>query len=126
MIGQMRHLFALLAFIGLLISPATAAAATAACAEMGPHEMMAMPMADGSQQEPGDDAHPCCEDKAPNPKSDKDCIQACVSMCAVAVVLPAPLMLVVAPPRAAPEPQAVAQPRPHSPPRAERPPRSVA
>ena len=122
----MRLLLAILAVMGLLISPATATAASAACAQMGAHEMMAMPMADGAHQEPGDGVHPCCEDKAPKPESDKDCIQACVSMCAVAVVLPAPLMQIVAPPRAAPEPQAVARPRPHSPPRAERPPRSIA
>jgi hypothetical protein len=127
----MRFLLVLLAVIGLLLSPAAAAAAQAACQDHG-GAMISMPMGDmpGMSQADGQKTDPCCDPSKDQGKSKHDpmsCMQACAAMCGVVAALPAvsaaPLTPAV---RLALQPARVASLKPHEPSRLERPPRSIA
>ena len=85
----MRVLLALLAVVGLLISPVAASAATSVCAHH--HDAMEMAMAmDASDAPAAGDAMPCCDDDGGKPaQHDKpSCAQACALMCIASVALP--------------------------------------
>lgn len=128
----MRFVLALLALIGLLTSPAMAAAAQAQCHDHGGQAMMQMAMADmpGMTQADGQKADPCCDpgkDQGQTKHRTMDCAQACAAMCGVVVALPsAPAALIVRPERAAAPLVRVASLKTHEPSRLERPPRSIA
>ena len=88
----MRALLALLALVGLLLSPVAASAAAQACR---PHHDgtsmamdMAMPMA-ASHAKAAGKADPCCDDDAGKPvkHDNKSCAQACAAICGVSVAL---------------------------------------
>ena len=126
----MRFVLVLLAMIGLLASPAAAAAAQASCHEHAGTEMtsmampgMAMAHADGQK------ADPCCDPAKDQGQSKHDamsCLAACAVMCGVAAALPAgPTPLVAPPDHSAPEPARLASLKPHEPSRLERPPKSI-
>jgi hypothetical protein len=127
----MRLLLALLAVIGLLLSPAAAAAAQAACQDHG-GQMMSMPMADmpGMSQADGQKADLCCDPGKTQGQSkhdDMSCMQACAAMCGVVAALPAASPVALAmPDRVILKPARVASLKPHEPSRLERPPRSIA
>lgn len=127
----MRLLLCILAFIGLLLSPAAATAAAASCV----HEdgSMMEPMAAPDRQSAAD--HSCCPDMAkPSPEKDrpqkhdsKACAQACATMFTVSAPLPTgePEVLVAA--RGAILTPAPSQGlHPFAPPGLKRPPRSIA
>jgi hypothetical protein len=125
---SMRLVLALLAVIGLLTSPATAAA-RGACHD---RTMIGMAMSDmpGMARAAAQKADPCC-DPAHNTTQDKtkrsDCAGACAAMCGVIAALPsAPVVLIAPPDRGAPQQARVASLKPHEPSRLERPPRSIA
>jgi hypothetical protein len=87
----MRVILALLAVIGLLLSPVAASAASSACLKHGDasmHMTMAMPHA----QAPGAvAADPCCDPgsgKTTPHHDSKRCAQACAAICGVSVALP--------------------------------------
>lgn len=128
----MRFVLALLAVIGLLTSPAMAAAAQVQCHDHGGQMMMQMPMADmpGMSQAESQKADPCCDpgkDQGQSKHSKMDCAQACAAMCGVVVALPnVPATLVAKPGRDAAPTARVASLKPHEPSRLERPPRSIA
>jgi hypothetical protein len=131
----MRLLLALLALVGLLLSPAAASAGAAACAHhMGEAQAMvmdgAMPGAAMAQADTGAAGdHGCCDPAGDNPAQhdSKACAQACAQMCvttaAIAEPGPAParrighLVLEAATPKTY---------RAHAPPGLERPPRPFA
>ena len=88
----MRVMLALLAVIGLLATPVTAAAARAACDRAGPLAMsgMAMPATDqpGAKTSVPD---PCCRHADHHSqKNDTNCAQACATSCSVAAALMTP------------------------------------
>lgn len=128
----MRFLVALLAILGLLASPVTAAAAQAACSGHADQAMAGMPMADmsGMHQIDGQKPAPCCDpgkDQGHSKHHASDCVQACAAMCGVVAALPStpattPLRLI----ERAPRPAVLASLHPHEPSRLERPPRSIA
>lgn len=128
----MRFVLALLAVIGLLASPAAAAAAQASCHDHGGAQMMSMPMSDmpGMAQADGRKADPCCDpgkDQGQTKHDAMSCVQACAVMCGVVVALPStPIALVAPPEHAAHEPARLASLKPHEPSRLERPPKSIA
>ena len=128
----MRFIVALLAVIGLLASPAAAAAAQASCHEHGGAQMMSMPMADmpGMAQAHGQKADPCCDPGKSQGQTKHDamsCLQACAVMCGVVAALPSTPMALLAPSDpAAREPARLASLKPHEPSRLERPPKSIA
>ncbi len=125
----MRFLLALLAVIGLLASPASAAAAQAVCLGHGEAMMpMAMPDMPGMDHADGK-ADPCCDpasDKAPSHHDAMPCLLACMAMCGVTAALPsaAPVSL-AKPDHGAPPPGRMASLTPHDPERLERPPRPI-
>jgi hypothetical protein len=126
----MRFVLALLAIIGLLASPAAAAAAQAACHENGGPAIMSMPAGDmpGASQA---DAHegPACRHPGAQGQTKRhmSCLQACAAMCGVVATLPAaPIALVRAQAQDAPTPAPVVSLKSHDPTRLERPPRSIA
>lgn len=87
----MRVLFALLALVGLLLSPVAASAASSACLKHGEAGMsmaMAMPHAEAPDKAA---ANPCCDPgsgkSAPHHDS-KSCAQACAAICGVSAALP--------------------------------------
>jgi hypothetical protein len=93
----MRVILALLAVIGLLLSPVAAAAASSACLHPGDADMsiaMAMPHADAPGKAAAD---PCCDPgsgkSAPHHDS-KRCAQACAAICGVSVALPGEVAIV--------------------------------
>ena len=127
----MRFVLALLAVIGLLASPAAAAAAQATCHNHG-GEIMHMAMADmpGMAMADGHKADPCCDPgKAEGQKkhSAADCAQACAVMCGVLAALPSQPPAHLAPPdHDAPPVGRLAPLQPHEPSQLERPPKSIA
>ena len=128
----MRFVLVLLAVMGLLASPAAAAAAQAACHDHGGQTMMDMPMPgmSGMAQAGGQKADPCCDpskDRGQTKHDATSCLQACAVMCGIVAALPAATATPLAPVvRAAPKPAPVASLKPHEPSRLERPPRSIA
>lgn len=85
----MRVLLALLAVVGLLLSPVAASAATAVCVHH--HDAMEMAAAMDASGAPAADAGMlCCDDDGGKPvQHDKQsCAQACALMCVVSVALP--------------------------------------
>lgn len=126
----MRFLLALLAVIGLLVSPATAAAAQAACHGHGEAAMsMAMPDMTGMDHADGK-PDPCCDPAKDQAKSKHDamsCIAACIAMCGIPAALPnTPAAISMKPEHGAPAPARTASLKPHEPDGLERPPRSIA
>lgn len=85
----MRHLFALLAVLALLISPMSVAAAQVECAKAGPEAMASMdaPMAQATTGAKA--GHGCCDEHQKSPHDGKSCAQVCVAMCATMAALPA-------------------------------------
>ena len=86
----MRVFLAILALVGLLLSPVAAAAATQACLhhDGGASMSMAMPMADGPQAKAGHQG--CCDDDGkPVQHDNKSCMLACAAICGVTAALPA-------------------------------------
>jgi len=82
----MRVFLALLALIGLLLSPAAASAAAAGCLQMG-SEVMAATVSDGASSEA--DQHDCCDEAGtPAKHIDQGCAQACAVMGGVGAALP--------------------------------------
>jgi hypothetical protein len=131
-IQGMRVLLALLAVVGLLLTPVAAAAATPAClhASASMAMDMAMPMAAPHAQAAGKAAgHPCCDDGADKPvqHDSKSCAQACAVICGVSVaVTETAVDLALTETHARVEPAA---PRPlhaHAPPGLKRPPKQDA
>ncbi|MBS0361509.1 MAG: hypothetical protein JSR98_09020 [Proteobacteria bacterium] len=128
----MRFVLVLLAVMGLIASPAAAAAAQAACHDRGGQAMMDMPMAGmpGMAQADGQKTDPCCDpgkDQGQTKHDATSCLQACAVMCGIVAALPAVVATPLAPPaRVAPKPAPVASLKPHEPSRLERPPRSIA
>jgi hypothetical protein len=98
----MRFLVALLAVIGLLASPAVAAAAQASCYDHYGGATMHMAMTDmpGMTHTDGQMADPCC-DPAKSAHSGRhdmtDCAQACAAMCGVIAALPSDPAAYIAP-----------------------------
>jgi hypothetical protein len=87
----MRVLLALLALVGLLLSPVAASAAAPVCLHQHDGVMamdMAMPMAAPHAKGAGK-ADPCCDDDAGKPvqHDGKSCAQACAAICGVSVAL---------------------------------------
>ena len=86
----MRVLLALLAVVGLLLSPVAASAATSVCVHH--HDAMEMAKAmDASGAPAMDQGMPCCDDDGGKPVQQHDkqsCAQACALMCVVSVALP--------------------------------------
>jgi hypothetical protein len=127
----MRFIVALLAVIGLLASPAGAAAAQASCHDHGGAKMMSMPMADmpSMAQADGQKADPCCDPGKSQGQTKHDatsCLQACAVMCGVVAALPSTMVLLAPSDLAPPEPARLASLKPHEPSRLERPPKSIA
>lgn len=90
----MRLLLCILAFIGLLLSPAAATAAASSCV----HEHGAMKMEPMAAPDHQSADHSCCPDMGkPSPEKDrpqkhdsKACAQACATMFTVSATLPMP------------------------------------
>lgn len=128
----MRFVLVLLAVMGLLASPAAAAAAQAACHDHAGQMMMDMPMADmpGVAQADGQQTDPCCDPGKDQGRTKHDatsCLQACAVMCGIVAALPAATATpLVSPDHTRPEPTRMASLKPHEPSRLERPPRSIA
>ena len=129
MSAVMRAFLALLALVGLLLSPVSASAAAMAC--LHHHDGtslamdMSMPMASPHAKAAGK-AEPCCDKDAGKPaKHDaKTCAQACAAICGVSVTLTettAELPLTVA--HAGVEPAAPSPLHAHGPPGLKRPPK---
>lgn len=127
----MRLVLVLMAVLGLLASPA-AAAAVAPCRDHAGAMMAGMPMpamaamdAAGAQK-----SDPCCDpaNHRGAPKHDaKSCLQACAAMGGFAVALPSgSAPLVASAVHAAPPPTRVASLTPRAPGPLERPPRPIA
>ena len=139
MTSGMRALLALLALIGLLLSPVAASAAAPVClhhhdgASMAmdmnmPMTGMAMPMA-APHVKGAAKAGPCCDDDAGKPvqHDGKSCAQACAAICGVGVALTETavgLSLTVAHARV--EPAAPSPLHAHGPPGLKRPPKQDA
>lgn len=123
--GAMRALLAILVAFGLLISPATAAAAAVACAHMDVQAMAAMSMDDQVGVSVDLEAHSCCDEKTNPPQTDETCAQTCAVMCVVVAALPAQVAVWTAPKHAATEPERPLEPRGHTPPSVRRPPRTI-
>lgn len=126
---QMRLIVVLLALVGLLASPAVAAAAQVGCYEAD-HAAMAtdMPGMAGMDAMTGT-AAPCCDPgkspQAPH-KKPMPCALACAVMSGVTMVSPgAADGLWLTPTRVLLKPALSHRPRAHAPPRLERPPRSI-
>lgn len=130
--GSMRFVLALLAVIGLLLSPAAAGAAQAACHDHDGQMMMSMPMGDMAGMSQGDTpkGDPCCDPGKDQGKSKHDpmsCMQTCAAMCGVVAALPVVSTAPLSPPaHSALQPARMASLKPHEPSRLERPPKSIA
>lgn len=128
----MRFVLVLLAVMGLLFSPAAAAAAQAACHDHSGQTMMDMPMAGMSmaQTDGAKAADPCCDpgkDQGGSKHDAMSCLQACAVMCGIVAALPAAMATPLASPdHSRPEPTLMASLKRHEPGRLERPPRSIA
>lgn len=87
----MRLWLAILALVGLLLSPVVASAATSAC--LRHHDGVQMPMAmDMSPTPDASKAASCCDDDAGKPvdhqQDGKSCAQFCAMICGVTAALP--------------------------------------
>jgi hypothetical protein len=126
----MRLLLALMAVIGLLLSPAAAAAAQVRCHEQGGIMTMAKADMPGMVQADSRKADPCCDPakhRGETKHHDMSCLQTCAAMCGVVAALPSmPFALIAPPHNGAPEPARLASLKPHEPSQLERPPRSIA
>ncbi|MCK5911857.1 MAG: hypothetical protein KAG62_18120 [Caulobacter sp.] len=121
----MRLLLAIVALVGLLLSPVAASAATAVCLhhQDSPGMMMVMDMPMGSD---ADQSMPCCDEDGGKPvqHDSKSCAQACAVICGVTAALPqtaADLSLVEGHARV--EPAAPSPLHAHGPPGLKRPPK---
>ena len=121
----MRALLAILVAFGLLTSPATAAAAAVACAQMDVQAMAAVSMDDQADVSVDLDGHSCCDEKTNPPQADKSCVQACAAMCVVVAVLPTQAAVWTMRESAQPRLARPLEPRAHAPPGVDRPPRSI-
>lgn len=87
----MRVLLALLALVGLLLSPAAASAAAVSCLHhhRDGQMLMAMDAAQPGHMDPAGE-HECCDDEREQPAQHdgKACAQACAVMCGVSVAMP--------------------------------------
>lgn len=86
----MRVLFALLALLGLLLSPVAASAAAVSCLHHHGDGQMVMAM-DAAQagQSAEESGHGCCdEDERPVQHDEETCAQACMVMCGVGGAMP--------------------------------------
>jgi hypothetical protein len=120
----MRRLLVLFALLGLLISPAAAAAAQRACAQAGPAMagmMMAAPATDHATSDAPD---PCC-DHSQKTMDGKACAQACATMCGVTAALPTAAVYLAPRLKIGVLAETVLPLKPQPPRRAERPPRSL-
>ncbi|UAL10081.1 hypothetical protein [Caulobacter segnis] len=122
----MRHLFALLAVLALLISPMSVAAAQVECAKAGPEAMASMDAPTAKSMDAKATHDPCCDENQKAPHDGKSCAQVCAAMCAT--IAPLPVSDIQLP---AIEPMrltaAASNPlRAHAPPRDERPPKLIA
>jgi hypothetical protein len=124
----MRLLLAFMAVIGLLLSPAAAAAAQEKCNHQA--GMMSIAKAPGMAQAGDQKSDPCCDPSKHQGETrhdDMGCLQACAVMGGVVAALPSPALALIAPPSdKAPGPGRLASLKPHEPGRLERPPRSIA
>ncbi|MCI3130908.1 hypothetical protein [Phenylobacterium aquaticum] len=121
----MRRLLVLFALLGLLYSPAAAAAAQRSCVEAGA-EMAGMVMAATAADHAAPNApDPCC-DHGKKAMDGKACAQACATMCGVTAALPTANVYVAPRPKALVVAERVLPLKPRPPPRTERPPRSIA
>jgi hypothetical protein len=89
----MRLLLAILALVGLLVSPLAAQAAAQRCA---PSAGISMAMQGGPAASAGE-RHCCPDSGKPGPHHQKSCAQACAMMCAAVAALPASAPSPVAP-----------------------------
>lgn len=120
----MRRLLVLFALLGLLYSPAAAAAAQRSCVEAGA-EMAGMMMAATAADHAAPSApDPCC-DHSKKTMDGKACAQACATMCGVTAALPTAYVYVAPRPKASVVAERVLPLKPRPPPRTERPPRSI-
>jgi hypothetical protein len=125
----MRVLLALLAVLGLLASPLSAAAAQAACSQMTASASMScmdMPgMAKAHHDGVTKAADPCCDPGKGGSK--KSCAQLCAAACAVSAALAGPVVSFPFVMTAAEhDPAPVAPVHSFEPPRPERPPTPIA
>lgn len=125
----MRHLLAILALVGLLLSPAAASAAAMRC--MHEHGGMAMAMVMDASTMSADAtgaAHDCCDEDGKSSDHDSSaCAQDCAVMCGVSVTLPdARAVGIVGVDAAKVVPQAASGIHPFAPPGLKRPPRTIA
>ena len=124
----MRVFLAMLALVGLLLSPAAASAAAQRCLHQDGGAMVmtmgaAPPSADGKASH-----HNCCDEHGKPAKHDnKACAQACATVCGVNVALPqAELGASLAAGGPVLEPVPAKAFHAHAPPGLKRPPRSIA
>jgi len=124
-IATMRVFLALLAVVGMLLSPVAASAATPAC--LHHHDAMDMVVAmDASGAPTAGDAMPCCDDDGgkPTQHDSKSCAQACAAICGVTAALPQMAAdLPLAESHARVEPAAPSPLHAHGPPALKRPPK---
>lgn len=123
----MRHLFALLAVLALLISPMSVAVAQVECAKAGPEAMVSTDAPAARSTDAAKTTHdPCCDESQKAPHDGKSCAQVCAAMCATIAALPTSEVQLPAiePMRLT---AAASNPlRAHAPPRDERPPKLIA
>jgi len=122
----MRHLFALLAVLALLISPMSVAAAQVECAKAGPEAMASMDAPTAKSMDAAKAGHDCCDESQKAPHDGKSCAQVCAAMCATIAALPVSdiQLPAIEPMRLT---AAASNPlRAHAPPRDERPPKLIA
>ena len=123
----MRVLLALLALVGLLLSPIAASAAAPACLHHHDAAQMAATMGMAGPQDAGKGGGmPCCDDDAgkAKPHDSQACAQACAVVCGVNVALPeAPAELALTVMHARFEPAAPVPLHAHGPPGLKRPPK---
>ncbi len=124
----MRAFLAILALVGLLLSPVAASAATQVCLhhDSGAAMSMPMPMMGGPPAKAG--PHRCCDDQGKPAKHDSgDCLKACALICGMTAALPS---IDAAPARplehARLEPMAAPPLHAHGPPGLKRPPKPQA
>lgn len=126
----MKWLLALLAVIGLLLSPAASAAAQVRCHEQGGMMTMAKAGMPGMVQADSQKADPCCDPGKHQSQTKHDemsCVQTCAAMSGVVAALPSMPFALIAPANAgAPEPARFASLKPHEPNQFDRPPRLIA
>ena len=123
----MRHLLAILALVGLLLSPAAASAAAMRC--MHEHGGMAVVMdASTMSADATGAAHDCCDEDGKSSDHDSSaCAQDCAVVCGVSVALPdARDVGIVGVDAVRLAPQAVRGIHPFAPPGLKRPPRTIA